>query len=185
MSYLEETLLPLVLTIEPKNTESFILQALGMGDKNSQQSILIAFGDRIEKFWNQVFSDLKSNLIEETNKVKVGNRNRQVDHFFTANNGLKVYMESKCNLNFDTEKVRASNEKVAQVAEALGADRGVYFVPVLKVIPQEISDTYRKENCEIYGGEDLLSMINAPFTVKEYFNFLEEVVAPILEEKGL
>ena len=185
MSYLEETLLPLVLTIEPKNTESFILQALGMGDKNSQQSILIAFGDRIEKFWNQVFSDLECNLIEESNKVKVGNRNRQIDHYFTNNEGVKVYMESKCNLNFDTEKVRASNEKVGQVAEALSADRGVYFVPVLSNIPQDIRETYRKENCEIYGVEDLLSMINAPFTVKEYFDFMQEVVAPILEEKGL
>jgi hypothetical protein len=94
-------------------------------------------------------------------------------------------MESKCNLNFDTEKVRASNEKVGQVAEALSADRGVYFVPVLSNIPQDISETYRKENCEIYGVEDLLSMINAPFTVKEYFDFMKEVVAPILEEKGL
>jgi hypothetical protein len=31
----------------------------------------------------------------------------------------------------------------------------------------------------------MLSVINAPFTSDEYFTFLLEVVAPILEEKGL
>ena len=39
-------------------------------------------------------------------------------------------MESKCNLNFDTEKVVASNKKVGEVMEALGANKGD-FVPVL------------------------------------------------------
>ena len=83
-SYLEENLLPLVLSIKPKQTESYILQALGLDDRVSPQSILIAFGERIEQFWNTVISDslVAQNLIEESNLIDVNGRTRQIDHLF-------------------------------------------------------------------------------------------------------
>ena len=210
--YLTQNLLPLMLTIVPKMTESFILSALGMEDKLSQQSILIAVGERLEVFWNKVISDFaEKNLIEDEfldqgvykrngkgfkkgdprpkkkvkrNKVKVGNKNRQIDHFFRVI-GKSFYMESKCNLNFDTEKIIASNEKVREVSTVLGADKGVYFVPVLDTIPQEIIELYAKEGIEIWGVSDLLSLIDAPFTTQDFFKSMREEIAPVLISKGL
>jgi len=37
----------------------------------------------------------------------------------------------------------------------------------------------------VFGVKWMLSKIDAQFTEEEYFTFLSEVVAPILEEKGL
>ena len=207
-SYLTDTLLQLVESIEPKTTDSYIMSAIGKSETLSQQSILIAMGDRLEVFWNQVFSDFATNLIEDTteitgvykvgpkkgqnktktkknNKVKVGKSNRQIDHYFVTKGGTKIYMESKCNLNFDTEKVVASNKKVGEVMDALGADQGVYFVPVLPIIPLEVMTEYYKNGREIFGVVDVLDLIDAPFTATEYFDFLKNDVAKVLENKGL
>ena len=80
--YLTRTLLPLMVTIQPKNSESYTLDALGL-ERQSSQSILITFGERIEQFWNTVISDSKSdNLIEENNLVEVKGKQRQIDHSF-------------------------------------------------------------------------------------------------------
>jgi len=38
---------------------------------------------------------------------------------------------------------------------------------------------------EVYGVNWMIETIQAPFTSEEYFTFLREVVAPILEEMGL
>ena len=99
--YLTQTLLPLVVTIQPKSSESYTLSALGL-KRQSSQSILITFGERIEQFWNKVISDSESvNLIEDNNLVKVNGKDRQIDHNFRAVN-VNYYLESKCNLNFDS-----------------------------------------------------------------------------------
>ena len=67
MNYLNETLLPLIEGIKPRQSESYTLAALGL-ERQSSQSILIAFGERIEQFWNKVISDTNStNLIEDNN----------------------------------------------------------------------------------------------------------------------
>ena len=91
-AYLEETMLPLILSINPKQTESHILSALGMDNRVSPQSILIAFGERIEQFWNKVLSDdaTVTNLIEESNLITVGKRQRQIDHLFKTNNAASL-----------------------------------------------------------------------------------------------
>ena len=207
-TYLKDTLLPLVESIEPKKTDSYIMGAIGKSSALSQQSILIAMGDRLEVFWNKVFSDFATNLIEDTtevtgvykvgpkkgqnktktkknNKVKVGKNYRQIDHYYVTKGGVRIYMESKCNLNFDTEKVVASNKKVGEVMDALGADQGVYFVPVLPVIPLEVLTEYSKKGREIFGVVEVLETIDAPFTASEYFEFLKTEVAQVLEAKGL
>ena len=188
-TYLEETMLPLILSINPKQTESHILSALGMDNRVSPQSILIAFGERIEQFWNKVISDDSSvtNLIEESNLITVGKRQRQIDHLFKTNNAasLTYYLESKCNLNFDSEKIRASNEKINAVADAVGGCIAAYFVPVVATVPQAEVTRYEGKGMTVMGVDDLLARIQAPFTSAEYFAFLREVVAPILAEKGL
>lgn len=186
MSYLEQTLLPLILTIKPKQTESYILQALGLDDRVSPQSILIAFGERIEQFWNLVISDslVAQNLIEESNLIDVNGRTRQIDHLFRIVETW--YLESKCNLNFDSEKVRASNDKINDITSVLGVNvKSGYFVPVVPEISKSDKTKYNNKGVEVYGVNWMIDTIQAPFTSEEYFTFLREVVAPILEEMGL
>ena len=187
MSYLEQTLLPLILTIKPKQTESYILQALGLDDRVSPQSILIAFGERIEQFWNLVISDslVAQNLIEESNLIDVNGRTRQIDHLFRLICEV-WYLESKCNLNFDSEKVRASNDKINDITSVLGVNvKSGYFVPVVPEISKSDKTKYNNKGVEVYGVNWMIDTIQAPFTSEEYFTFLREVVAPILEEMGL
>lgn len=186
MDYLEQHLLPLILSIKPKKTSSYILEAMGMDDCVSRQSILIAFGERIEKFWNTVISDSwATNLIEDNNYITVGNRVRQIDHLFRIAD-VTYYLESKCNLNFDSEKVRASNEKVCEIAVTIGGNvHAAYFVPVVAEVPEKELNKYKNKGMSVVGVNWMLSKINAPFTSEEYFTFMKEVVAPILEEMGL
>ena len=186
MNYLNETLLPLIEGIKPRQSESYTLAALGL-ERQSSQSILIAFGERIEQFWNKVISDSQStNLIEDNNLIEVNGKTRQIDHNFESEvDGVNYYLESKCNLNFDSEKVKASNKKINEVKSALGADEGAYFVPVVRDIPQKELTKYNNKGLNVYGVNWLLNQINAPFTENEYFTYLETTIAPLLESKGL
>ena len=194
--YLEATLLPLIESIKPKTTESFILEACGLGSRPSTQSVSITIGSRLEKFWNTVISDLDDdvsrNLIEDSDRVDVNGRTRQIDHFFTIPDLMyasHMYLESKCNVNFDTEKIRASNEKIHQIAEVLGekynteVQRG-YFIPVKREIPVEISREYVALGVGVYGVSDLFRWVgedNMPFTIDEYFDFFKTRLAPVIE----
>ena len=186
MNYLEAKLLPLIEGIKPKQSESYTLSALGL-ERQSSQSILIAFGERIEQFWNTVISgSFSDNLIEKTNLTSVNGKVRQIDHnFISQNDNVNYYLESKCNLNFDSEKIKASNKKINEVKTALNADVGAYFVPVLAEIPQKELTKYNNKGLEVFGVNWLLTKIDAPFTSEEYFNFMRETVAPLLEKKGL
>ena len=186
MNYLEAKLLPLIEGIKPKQSESYTLSALGL-ERQSSQSILIAFGERIEQFWNTVISgSFSENLIEKTNLTSVNGKVRQIDHnFISQNDNVNYYLESKCNLNFDSEKIKASNKKINEVKTALNADVGAYFVPVLAEIPQKEVTKYNNKGLEVFGVNWLLTKIDAPFTSEEYFNFMRETVAPLLEKKGL
>jgi len=101
------------------------------------------------------------------------------DYFATS-----VLSES-INLNFDSEKIKASNKKINEVKNALGADEGAYFVPVVRDIPQKELTKYNNKGLNVYGVNWLLNQINAPFSENDYFTFLETTIAPLLEEKGL
>ena len=191
--YLENTLLPLIESIQPKTTDSFILEACGLEARPSTQSVSITIGARLEKFWNTVFSDMDNttNMIEESDRVDVNGRTRQIDHFFTIPDLMyasHMYLESKCNVNFDTEKVRASNQKIHDIANALEEKHDVinvqsgYFVPVKREIPIEISREYTNLGISIFGVSDLYRWFNdeIPFTIDEYFTFWKERLAPVI-----
>ena len=184
--YLTRTLLPLIVTIQPKKSQSYVLKALGL-ERQSSQSILITFGSRIEQFWNTVISDSKSdNMIEDVNIVDINGKDRQIDHHFKCYlDALFYYLESKCNVNFDSEKVKVSNKKINEVKDALNADVGAYFVPVVSEIAKKDLTKYNNKGVQVFGVKWMLSKIDAQFTEEEYFEFLREVVSPILEEKGL
>jgi hypothetical protein len=186
--YLEENLLPLVLSIKLKKNNSDMMRSFLKLDRVSSQSIVIALGNHLETFWNKVISDAPNveNLIELNDMVNVAGKLRQVDHYFQEiDTAIKSYLESKCNLNFDSEKIRSSNAKIEEVREALGADVGVYFVPVVSHIKQSDLVKYNNKGLQVYGVNWLLSKVDAQFTSEEYFTFAHEVVAPILEEMGL
>lgn len=185
--YLIDNFRPLILSIEAKKTQSYIMEALGLDERCSQQSILIAVGDRVEKFWNKVISDSEGvvNLIEDTNLISVDGEQRQIDHCFRIGDKI-YYLESKCNLNFDTEKIKASNIKVKKVSAALGENLDVaYFVPVVRQPYESDIKKYSKHNLKVVGVEWIMERIQCQFTIDEYFDFFEEVISPILIEKGL
>tara|TARA_X000000368_G_C22826856_1_gene621572 strand:- start:170 stop:724 length:555 start_codon:yes stop_codon:yes gene_type:complete len=182
-SYLDDNLKPLIESIQPKKSQSYILEALDL-DRYSAHGIQITFGERIEQFWNKVISDSSSmNLIEDNNIVEVNGKNRQIDHLFRAD--LTYYLESKCCLNFDSEKVKASNRKIQEIKETVNADEAGYFIPVVSTIAQKYLTKYNKQGLHVYGVKWLLSKIDAPFTEEEFFTYMKEVIAPILEKKGL
>ena len=182
-SYLDENLKPLIESIQPKRSQSHILDALGL-ERYSAHGIQITFGERIERFWNKVISDSSCmNLIEDNNIVEVKGKNRQIDHLFRAD--LTYYLESKCCLNFDSEKVKASNRKIQEIKETVNADEAGYFIPVVSTIAQKYLTKYNKQGLHVYGVKWLLSKIDAPFTEEEFFTYMKEVIAPILEKKGL
>ena len=184
--YLICTLLPLVLSIKTPMTDSYIMIAAGLGRKTSQSSILIQMGYRLEDFWNKVISDCATNLIAEDNKIKINGKNRQLDHVIKLSDKI-IYLESKCNLNFDTEKKPASNEKVQAVCHTLSEIFGQevtagYFVPCIREIPADVRKKY--PNVNIYGVEWMLDTLQCDlFTADEFFTFFKEVIGPILEEK--
>jgi hypothetical protein len=184
--YLEKNLLPLILAIEPVTDESDIFECLG-GDTEltSQSSCRIQFGNQIEKFVNKVISDVTTNLLEEKNYVIINGEQKQVDHLFITKGGIICYLESKCNLNFDSEKVVISNAKVKLLAETFGNVVPTYFVPVRRQPRKKHVVKYSKKGIDVVGMEWLAEQIDLPFTVEEYFTFLEEVVGPIMEEKGM
>lgn len=144
--FLEKHLKPAICSIKGKLTDSFIHQAFGLQDKPSEQSILIQCGNIFEKFNNKLItlSPNVENLIEVSNYVSIDGKKRQVDHLFKTDNNIIWYLESKCNLNFDTEKKPASNEKINDLTKYFkdkypGYEiKSGYLVLVLKQIPDDI-----------------------------------------------
>ena len=195
--YLKANLLPLIDGIVPKTTSSDILSACGLGDTISSQSILISFGTRLEKFWNKVITDSREvqNCLpfdNGTDKICVDTKNRQVDHFFSINDhelNKFIYLESKTNLNFDTEKKPESNDKIKAVGKQLketfksGVQCG-YYVPVKREIPLEVKQHYLKAGVPVFGVEDMFRwLVDVPFTIDEYFNFFQNTIGPIIKAK--
>ncbi len=185
MSYLDDNLLPLIESIQPKKSQSYILEALDL-DRVTAHGIQITFGERIEQFWNKVISDSSiKNLIEDDNTVEVNGKTRQIDHLFLSESNVIYYLESKCCLNFDSEKVKASNTKIQEIKEKVGADEAGYFIPVKSTIDQKYLTKYNKKGINVYGVKWLLSKVDAPFTEEEFFTYMREVIAPVLVKKGL
>ena len=182
-SYLDDNLKPLMESINPKQSASNIYAALGL-DRISTHSILIAFGNHIETFWNKVISDSSCmNLIEKDNIVYINGKKKQIDHLFRVD--ATFYLESKCNVNFDSEKVKESNKKIKEIMDTVDADEGGYFIPVVSTIDQKHLTKYNNKGLNDYGTKWLLSKIDAPFTEEEYYSYLRKTIAPILVEMGL
>jgi hypothetical protein len=189
IEYLEKNLLPLVKNIQPTVTKSYILQAVGLDNRPSLSSINIQFGNKIEIFWNKVISDSNAkNLIEENNLIIINKNKKQQDHFFCVEDKY-FYLESKCNLNLDSEKSKASNQKIKDITNKhkVKIDNLIsgYFVPVKSIISTSERKKYSKKGIDVFGVNWLYQKIEIPFTEEEYFNFLKDVIGPLLVKKGL
>lgn len=176
----------------------------------SLQSLRICCGNRIEIVTNDIATIQGINLIEDErvpqgfykrngktfkkgdpkpdkiikhNKVKIGNKSRQVDHFFrNASPNYKIgrfYFDSKSCVYLDTEKDPASEEKLRKVAEALGADEYGYFIPFVETVPQHLVSLH--PNIKLYGVRDMLEILGNPFTSEEWFFKLKQIKNKIFE----
>ncbi len=176
-NYLTQNLYPLMDGIKSQTTDSDVLIALGLEDRGSTQSFVIKFGNRIEKFWNLVFSDFAVNHIQDDDLIVVDDRERQIDHLFSTEGG-DYYLESKC-------------KKVGEVLDAINDEfqlnaNGACFVPVVDVIPDSVLTKYNNKGVNVLGVSDVFDIIpDIPFTREEYFSFLKDVIGPMLVAKGL
>ena len=107
--YLIKNLIPKIESIEPTDTQSDILRAMGYGDLVSQQSFLIKVGNQLETFWEETIKLSTKSYVpaEEDLYIEVeGGEKRQIDHLFEVSEepSKLFYLESKTNLDFDTEK---------------------------------------------------------------------------------
>jgi hypothetical protein len=184
--YLNKNLKPLFESINPIKTESLIFKALGFDELNSTSSIQIQIGDRIEKFWNIVINDCGKSILSENKHIVVEGKRRQIDHLIRTKNKI-YYLESKCNLQFDTEKKPASNDKVKKVAKAIEKKYGKkvvcgYFIPVVPDVSSDITKKYT--DTDIYGVDWMLNTLKCEFfTSKQFFSFFKSELSQIIREK--
>ena len=190
--YLVDNLLPLIEEIDPKQVDSLVFECLGLETDKSTQSLVIQFGNKIEDFWNIVLSHCSrtENLIEGkgNDRINVNGKSRQIDHFFkTVDDGDKNYLESKCNLDFDSEKSKASNAKVQELAIILKADLSGYFCPVARNIDNSVSIKYRNKGLKVYSVNDMIEILGdeCPFTIEEYFSFLKFAGSLLKDKHGI
>ena len=189
--YLDENLLPKFTAITSKDTDSDIFKAMGLGYVPSSQSFLIQCGYAYEDFWNYVISDCPgvTNLLLNGNKINLpgavtGKRKsqatQQIDHSFRIGD-IVYYRESKCNLNFDSEKSPTSVKKIITVAKLIAARENVpedkvsygYFVPVLRYVSAKTKNkaTMIATQDGVADLVEILGQSNLKFTVDEYFYY--------------
>lgn len=189
--YLDENLVKKINSIEPIDTESDILAAMGYEDLVSQQSFLIKVGNQLETFWEETIAKSTKSYVPPGKQlyIDVNGDNRQIDHLFEVQkeSGRLYYLESKANLNFDTEKKPGSNEKIIAVAEALELKYKKevlfsYFVPIIRKPTNEMIQKYK--DIDIKGVDWLIEKIDCKlFTSEEFFIKFKTDVSEIFEEK--
>ena len=190
--YLDEYLIKKIDLIEPIDTESDILSSMGYGNLVSQQSFLIRVGNQLETFWEETIAKSTKSYIPPGKQLYIEDADgdkRQIDHLFEVQKepDKLYYLESKANLNFDTEKKPGSNKKILSVAEALELEYNKevlfsYFVPIIRKPTDEMQKKYK--DIDIKGVNWLIEKIDCKlFTSEEFFNKLETDASEIFEKK--
>ena len=179
--YLDANLLPIYGLIKPKRTQSNVNLVHDSADLVSQPSCWIQFGNYIEGFWNGVITDSKNavNLIEQSNMRTVNGKERQIDHHFSLrldeDEEEEVwYLECKNNLAFDSQKTKAANLGILELVKALLAQKSGYFCPTIATVPDNLYKKYKNKGITVYGVNDILEVIDAPFTSDEYFAYFKQ-----------
>jgi len=205
--YFDTKLLPMITSIEEKETQSYATVAwMKVDNVRSRQSAAITLGNRMEKFWNIAIEDSKRATNELKNKklkwTKKGHvsieyidkkgdlvtQNKQIDSYFAVSNDDGTmsfyYYEDKNNVEFDSEKEPESNAKILAVAKALGERDGrvvkhSYFIPTLLDVPDKVRRKYAKVGMNVIGVREMVELIQPPFTAEEFQEYGETIVAPI------
>ena len=177
-----------IANLEPKATTSAILQACGLGETNSPNSILIRSGKIFENLFNHILVNCpgvtNTNIRNKTTKKG----QKQIDISFNYK-GKDYYYEVKCNLYLDSEKKQASKNKIEKIQKEFekllsqNVQAG-YFVPCNRRATHRMKIDH--PGILIHGVEDLIEIIGQdvfPFTADEYFDYLEKEVGPVLEKK--
>lgn len=201
--FLDVNLLKKINAIKTKETDSDVLISMGLGEIPSYQSFLIKCGNAYESFWNEAVSACPNvtNLLLNGNKIDVPGKvtgklkkqsTQQIDHLFKIDN-IYYYRESKCNLNFDSEKSPASIKKIILVSTLIAKKFKVsvdtinygYFVPVVKHVPSKTKNKARSITNQD-GVLDLIRIVgedNLPFTAEEYFYYLNTTLKEAVKLK--
>lgn len=155
----------ILTTIKISETNSFLFKLLGYS--KSPQSLAIKLGNKLEEFWNFVAQD---SLLDSSGATS------QVDLFFEAE-GKRMYFEMKCNTNLDSEKSKATVNKVNKVSEELSATGRVFN-------PTEL-ENYRcsKLKQEVVGVAEMVDILGTPFTTEEYFECIKVNLEKVLSEE--
>ena len=175
-----------------KSTDDFSIAKL-FGRLDLTQSEKIQLGTRMEIWFNfMVDNHLDSSSVKgknsnlwmniETNEVISGGSGKglkDIDILFTIN-GITYYLESKNNLNLDTEKGPATIEKVKIITECL-KHNGNYSNVVGKGISAfwdsdnvPISGSMKKSGCIMWFGE-FCEILDLDITKSEYEDWCHEI----------
>tara|TARA_B100000287_G_scaffold261011_1_gene245576 strand:- start:2025 stop:2645 length:621 start_codon:yes stop_codon:yes gene_type:complete len=190
--YLDDNLITKINSIEPSDNSSHILAALGYENLVSQQSFVIQLGNQLETFWEETIalSTSTKSYVPPGKKlyIKVDGSNRQIDHLFELQKepDRLYYLESKANLDFDTEKDPASKEKIISVAKAIELEfkKKVIFSYFVPIIRKPTNEMQKYKDIDINGVDWLIKKIECKlFTSEEFFNKLETDAHEIFKEK--
>jgi hypothetical protein len=162
------------------------MECFGMGDMVSFSALQIKMGHVFEQFWNQVIQEYADSLIMSSDRIVVDNKQRQIDMCFVRDNTV-YYLE---NVNFDSEKTPASNDKVRRITQELHEHHpnkkliAGYFMPNVPTVPRKFITKYTNKGINIYGVQWMCDTLECTaFTPTEYFDFLKTVCGPLIKRK--
>jgi hypothetical protein len=143
------------------------------------QSQCIKFGNIFEQALNEFLksNNIGLNLIN-TKLVKTGKLKKsiQIDLIFELNNKL-YYFELKTNLNLDSEKSKATNDKLDILSEHFNLDLSKYSeinVNILSCWWEKEKGMDIKTNKNLYFMSDFFELISCNTNKDEYYNIMKE-----------
>lgn len=160
--------------------------------REMSQSDCIKLGNAIENYFIDIILHYNINLKNIKEKNKKGKK--ETDHLFRHNEFKKIYYaELKSNINLDTEKSKATIDKIKKINDILQTENKEYeIVPMLvctryltnKDIPIQILKKYDKikDNILIIGTNEYFQQLCLPvnFTNKQYIMFINDIVKKCL-----
>lgn len=149
----------------------------------SQQSLNIRVGNVIEKSWKEWLNNIDG--------VELGNygniENHQIDLLFFYN-GECYYLESKNNINLDTEKTMATYNKVMFIYECLQSMFTDYKIYAKVLCNRYHSFKYMQhfkkpfdENI-LFGYGDMFAIFGEDISIEKWENFFKDVGMYIVRE---
>lgn len=191
LKYLEDNLFNILSDIKIKERNN----DLGSGAKLlSSHGVDVKIGNKLETFWgNEVDkSPVALNLISKNsnnkNKIVIAkngkSETKQLDLLFQINTNV-YYFEMKNNLDFDTEKEKATYEKIYDVEKHLKSiysfrniNAGIFSATKSKL---NLPDCIKKQETKTlashflsYGVEDMISLLKiTAFTAEDYLKCIE------------